>query len=336
MVYIAPSISDFRFTALHKYSFISSWGVNIQGFTKLNFYAGISNSFGVSYSTLSGSDNYYSYQDHGYRSSVSYSYTDGAYIDTSGTKTFTLKAVGTFGASSTQRVTTTFLSYSPPTITKLDVQRDVTDKTVPHITASWRINRIVSNGIDRNITERVTIAYKKRSDSSYSPEIDVTSSIVGDGANYSLTDYVPSGWSLNAENSYDFVIKVKDTLQSESSYYATTQTAYSFIDFKGDKGFSIGRSCEYDRFEVGFDTEFFCDDIFVTCNSAYASSADVIKLKPATPAARSDYISMFDFVYPVGSVYRSVDGTNSPASFIGGSWMRLEDDQTVHRWQRTA
>ena len=63
--------------------------------------------------------------------------------------------------------------------------------------------------------------------------------------------------------------------------------------------------------------------IFITLNTTLSTKADSEHKHTMTDI--EDYkMALLDFLYPVGSVYKSMKYT-SPAAFLGGRWKKIED-----------
>ena len=189
------------------------------------------------------------------------------------------------------------LSYVKPKITIVSSTR-TPNADSKNIALSF--NWFVSDLISTNHIESIKINYKEKGSSG-----DYQTLITYDSFSnqYSGTiNYTSTGNLFNTDKSYDIQIIVEDTIDS-SIATAFISTAFFTIDFKkGGKSIAFGSSAP-DNFE-GF-----------TC----AMSLNLID-----SAITSFKSYLLDYVYPVGSIYMSVNST-SPQTFLGGTWTRLTD-----------
>ena len=189
------------------------------------------------------------------------------------------------------------LSYVKPKITIVSSTR-TPNADSKNIALSF--NWVVSNLISTNHIESIEIGYKEKGVSGDYQTLITYNSFTDQ---YSGTiNYTSTGNLFSTDKSYDVQITVEDTIDSS---IATTfiSTAFFTIDFKkGGKSIAFGSSAP-DNFE-GF-----------TC----AMSLNLID-----SAITSFKSYLLDYVYPVGSIYMSVNST-SPQTFLGGTWTRLTD-----------
>lgn len=187
------------------------------------------------------------------------------------------------------------LSYVKPKITIISSTRTPNvDSTDIALSFNWTVSNLIST----NHIESIQIGYKEKGSSGdYQTLItydDFTNQYSGT-INYNSTN---TGVSFSTDKSYDIQITVEDTIDSS---IATTfiSTAFFTIDFKkGGKSIAFGSSAP-DDFE-GF-----------TCAMEINLIGD-------------GKTSLLNYVYPVGSIYMSVNST-SPATLFGGTWVRLKD-----------
>lgn len=189
------------------------------------------------------------------------------------------------------------LSYVKPKITIVSSTRtpNVDSKNIT-LSFDW----VVSDLISTNHIESIEIGYREKGSSG-----DYQTLITYDSFSnqYSGTiNYMSTGDLFSTDKSYDMQIIVEDTIDN-SIATAFISTAFFTIDFKkGGKSIAFGSSAP-DNFE-GF-----------TC----AMSLNLID-----SAITSFKSYLLDYVYPVGSIYMSVNST-SPQTFLGGTWTRLTD-----------
>ena len=200
--------------------------------------------------------------------------------------------------TSTQNVTV--LAYSKPSITVLTAQRCDQDGTLNDegeyvkLTYAFDIPTL-GNKNDKSYT----LAYKLKDDADFT-------TLTG-GSAYSLnTAYIPST-VFSGDESYDFRLTVSDYFSvNEISFDADVPTAFTLVDYHASgTGMAIGKVSEKpDTLEIALDVEF-------------------------TGKVRG---TIFDAIYPVGSIYLSYNHIN-PGTLFGGTWTRIEN---AFLWASTA
>lgn len=262
----------------------SAWGIYVQ--TKSKATLTINGAAGSYGSTISS----YSITGGGF-SSTSSSFTTG-FLNTSGTITFTATVTDSRGrVSSAATVSITVQAYSPPSFTSYLSQRCTSGGTVSDEGTYVRglVSFSYSSCSSKN-TITGSIQYKKSS---------VTSWTSAGVAFSSGTAVVFGGGAISTETSYDIKYTLTDAFTSVS-IQDIVSTASVVMDFKaGGKGVAVGKVSETDNmFEVSEDWDV----------KVYGK---LLK----------DYIQQFSSaIYPVGSIYMSVNSTN-PSTYFGGTWV---------------
>ena len=262
----------------------SAWGIYVQTKSKVTLTVnGAAGSYG---STISS----YSITGGGF-SSTSSSFTTG-FLNTSGTITFTATVTDSRGrVSSAATVSITVQAYSPPSFTNYSSQRCISGGTVSD--EGTYVKGLVSfsySSCSSKNTITGSIQYKKSSATSW------TSAGV---AFSSGTAVVFGGGAISTETSYDIKYTLTDAFTS-ISIQDIVSTASVVMDFKaGGKGVAVGKVSETDNmFEVSEDWDV----------KVYGK---LLK----------DYIQQFSSaIYPVGSIYMSVNSMN-PSTYFGGTWV---------------
>lgn len=266
----------------------SGWGIYVQTKSKVTLTInGAAGSYG---STISS----YSISGGGFSSTAS-SFTTG-FLNSSGTITFTATVTDSRGrVSSAATVSITVQAYSPPSFTSYLSQRCTSGGTVSD--EGTYVKGLVSfsySSCSSKNTITGSIQYKKSSATSW------TSAGV---AFSSGTAVVFGGGAISTETSYDIKYTLTDAFTSVS-IQDIVSTASVVMDFKaGGKGVAVGKVSETDNmFEVSEDWDV----------KVYGK---LLK----------DYIQQFaTTIYPVGSIYLSVNSTN-PGTIFGGTWVQLQD-----------
>lgn len=217
-------------------------------------------------------------------SSTESSFTTG-FLNTSGTITFTAKVTDSRGRTSTDAtVSISVVAYAPPSFTSYLSQRSTSDGTVKDDGTYIRglVSYSYSSCSSKNTVTRAT-EYKKSSVSSWT------------NANKSFssgTAIIFGGGGISTESSYDVRYTITDAFTS-ITVTDTVSTASVLMDFKaGGKGLAIGKVSERDN------------------TVEIAESWDLMVYGK----------KLMELIYPVGSIYMSVNSTN-PGSLFGGTWV---------------
>lgn len=229
----------------------------------------------------------YSISGGGYSSTAS-SFTTG-FLTTSGTITFTAKVTDSRGrVSDAATVSISVVAYSAPSFTSYLSQRATSAGTVNDDGTYIRglITYSYASCSSKNTVTRATY-YKKSSSSSWT------------NANKSFssgTAFTFGGGAISTESSYDVKYTITDAFTTVT-IIDMVSTASVLMDFKaGGKGIAIGKVSEKDK----------------TLEIADSWELEVHGKK------------LIDYIYPIGSIYLSVNST-SPATLFGGSWTQLKD-----------
>ncbi|MCR2032390.1 DUF859 family phage minor structural protein [Anaerofustis stercorihominis] len=221
-------------------------------------------------------------------SSTESSFTTG-FLTTSGTITFTAKVTDSRGrVSDAKTVSISVVAYAAPSFTDYLSQRAISDGTANDDGTYIRsiISYSYSSCGNKNTVTRATY-YKKSSASTWT------------NANKSFssgTAFVFGGGAISTESSYDVKYTITDEFTTVT-IYNTVSTAAVLMDFKaGGKGIAIGKVAEKDN----------------TVEIANNWELEIHGKK------------LIDYIYPIGSIYMSVNAT-SPANLFGGSWTQLKD-----------
>ena len=262
----------------------SSWGIYVQTKSKAKLTInGASGSYG---STITA----YSISGGGYTSTAS-SFTTG-FLNSSGTITFSATVTDSRGrTSAAATVSITVQAYAPPTFQSYLSQRCLSSGTINEDGTYIRgLLTFQFSSCGGKNTVSGSIKYKRTTVSTW----EAVSAAFTSGA-----AVVFGSGGISTEYSYDVQYTLTDAFSSVS-IQDIISTAAVVMDFKqGGKGVAVGKVAEKDNcFEVSEDW-----DVRVY--------GKLLK----------DYIESFSkAIYPVGSIYMSVNATN-PSAYFGGTWV---------------
>lgn len=281
---VKPTMSSLTATRVDE-TVPSSWEIYVQSKSKATLTInGAAGSYG---STISS----YSITGGGY-SGTSSTLTTGL-LNSSGAITFTAKVTDSRGRTSDEAtVTISVVSYTPPSFSSYSSQRCLSSGTLDdegtYIKGSVAYSYALCS--NKNTLTRSTY-YKKTTDTVW---IDASASFT------SGTAFLFGGGKLSTDYSYDIKYTIADAFTSISVYDVVT-TAAVVMDFKaGGRGVSVGKVSEHDdTFEVSekWDVRVY---------------GKLLK----------EFV--MENLYPVGSIYMSVNSTD-PSTLFGGSWVQLQD-----------
>lgn len=262
----------------------SDWGIYIQGKSKATLK--INGAAGAQGSTISS----YSISGGGFSSTAS-SFTTG-FLTTSGTITFTAKVTDSRGRTSDEKtVSISVVAYSLPVVSSHSSQRCNSSGTVQD--AGTYIKGLLSfsySSCSSKNTVTTATYYKKSSATSWTNASKTFTSCTA----------FTFGGSISTESSYDIKYTITDAFAT-ITVLDTVSTASVLMDFKaGGKGIAIGKVSEYDN---------------------TLELSDKWDLKVYGKLLKAYVV---DSIYPVGSIYMSVNST-SPATLFGGTWTQLKD-----------
>ena len=229
-------------------------------------------------------------------------------------------------------------AYSPPSVTALSVHRcaSETDGTendqggYTQVTYGYSIYNIASATSNKNAKSAV-LKYKKSTDSAWSTKDLTTNAYTGSGSVIIQT---------STDSSYDILLTVSDSITS-SSKSTSVSTGYCIYHIPASgKGITIGGIAEKEGFNVKMPATFSgpitaggnYNGQYVTVTWLQTTQATDLGRKPPKVAvldesgwiySRALSSLILEAVYPVGSIYMSVNST-SPATLFGGTWKAIQ------------
>lgn len=230
------------------------------------------------------------------------------------------------------------VAYSPPSVTALSVHRcaSETDGTendqggYTQVTYGYSIYNIASANSNRNAKSAV-LKYKKSNESTWSTKDLTANAYTGSGSVIIQT---------STDSSYDILLTVSDSITS-SSKSTSVSTGYCIYHIPASgKGITIGGIAESEGFNVKMPATFSgsisaggnYNGKYVTGTWLQTTQATDLGRKPPKVAvldesgwiySRALSSLILEAVYPIGSIYMSVNST-SPATLFGGTWKAIQ------------
>lgn len=206
-----------------------------------------------------------------------------------------------------------FREYSLPRISSLTVKRCNSDGTSNDQGNYVQVKYTASaTSLDNLNTVSYQLEYKKSTDSTFTV-VNLT-----EFTNVFFINEETYRFAADTGSSYNIQFTVTDAF---GSVVKTTiaSTAATIMHFKADgKGIGLGKVSEVkDSVDIGWDV--YMNGKRVTGIGDPEENSDAVPKSFLTPFAKQ---LALEVIYPVGSIYMSVNHT-SPAIFLGGTWERL-------------
>lgn len=315
----------------------SSWGVYVKGYSQVTIK--INSAAGAQGSTIKS----YSISGPNLNSNSSSAKSDK--LTTVGTNTYTCRITDSRGRTAEKTVSITVIDYTKPSI-QASASRCNSSGTV------------TTNGTYLRVTATYSIASVSSKNSVSSKSVSCNG--VSNTSFTSGTAFVLSA-NCSIGSSYTLTASVTDALGNSASVTVEIRTSSRIMNVRKNKtGIAFGKFAETDNlFEVAWDAKFNGKlDGYSTGVTDYGDSAKKIqigfagaglnasnlshiagytdngtKIKNVNKSVLQSWLGVSDSdllnrIYPVGSIYISVNSTN-PGNFLGGTWVEFGQGKTL-------
>lgn len=324
---VVPQITEHNISFVNNTNAtVDSWGIGIVGYSGIRISASAIGAYGSTIVSFEISGSYTAtpiakYENESDKTSAYLEYS-GQNFSSSGNKSFTIKCVDSRGRKSNPIEINSLdgnpiriLSYKKPEITSLSTTKNDKGTTSTEddrmvVTATWEYDPVDG--------------YNSASGKVYYKESNATDWTEHPGAISNNKPYTLDDLRLDDEKSYNIQVVVTDMVgesDDESSFSSTTQV---LLDFRaGGKGLGIGKICESDSMEVSMDATFY-NDLYLQRDSITYDIETYIK-KLAEIVLDEQKTTLFNGIYPIGSIYVSTKDINPYVLFGIGAWERIKD-----------
>lgn len=245
-------------------------------------------------------------------------------LTSSGSKTFTIKAIDTRGRSTgNSSVTINVVSYSTPTIQSFNVVRCDPNGNINSEGTSAKLSFVGYYTAIGSNAATANFAYKLASASTFTA---LTNSATGSGGSIN-GNIITSTFAI--ANEYDFKISIKDSLGSTVERTVRLNSVARTLNVaKYGNGVAVGKmstvatSGAAGKFECAWDASF--DKTVSTTGNLTVGGTANVSGAASVGSLSVNGKTLLNLIYPVGSLYMSANNV-SPQSFIGGTWERIQD-----------
>ena len=245
-------------------------------------------------------------------------------LPTSGTIAVTSTITDGRGRSATATKNITVLPYVGPTVNEISAIRcnaigqAKNDGEYIKVTFSAQITSLSNKN-----TASYAVKYKKLADEYYS------SVAGGHGNEFSVTN-ASVIFAADADSAYNVYVQATDAFgPSSSAMVRVTSAGQVHLHIPGHgTSFAVGMlSTVREKFEEWWSARFYDDvqvDGTLSVEEDISVAGDMEITGDLSFVRNYESVSIFDMVYPIGSIYLSTQST-SPATIFGGTWEAIED-----------